>query len=161
MDLARRKALSLRPVLRPGQVVLTADTLCVDAAGRLLGTPQSGAEAWAMLRRFVAAEHRVVTGVAVMGGLTPGDEIEVFAEVAAVRWGEVSEGVLEDYAASGEWRGKAGGYNLWERVNAGWPGTVEGDEATVVGLPMRRLAGVLAGRGWWRGRVMRAYRHGL
>lgn len=43
------------------------------------------------------------------------------------------------------WAGKAGAYNLAERVEAGWPIEVEGDPGTVMGLPMRRLEARLAG----------------
>jgi predicted house-cleaning NTP pyrophosphatase (Maf/HAM1 superfamily) len=54
---------------------------------------------------------------------------------------------LEHYLNTDGWIGKAGGYNLTDRQHAGWPITVEGDPATVMGLPMNRLVGVLAGYG--------------
>lgn len=68
----------------------------------------------------------------------------LFADRAAVRYGRVSDAAVDEYVASGLWRGKAGAYNLQERLEAGWPVRCEGDPATVMGLPMRRLEPWLA-----------------
>lgn len=125
-----------------GRWVLASDTLCVGSDGDLLGTPVSEDRARAMLRGFVGSEHRVMTGVALLepgGGLRAG-----FTDVAVVRWGVVSEGAIETYLEAGSWRDKAGGYNLSERLSAGWAIEVDGDPGTVVGLPMRRLVPVLS-----------------
>ena len=46
---------------------------------------------------------------------------------------------LERYLDSGQWQGKAGAYNLLDRMNAGWPLTYEGDPTTIMGLPMNQL----------------------
>jgi len=61
------------------------------------------------------------------------------ADRAVVRVGPISDEQIEAYVASGEWRGKAGAYNLSERIEAGWPIECLGDPTTVMGLPMRRL----------------------
>jgi septum formation protein len=55
------------------------------------------------------------------------------------------------YIASGEWRGKAGGYNFTQRVEAGWPLDVRGDTDTVVGLPIRLVRSMLRQHGAARG----------
>ena len=60
-------------------------------------------------------------------------------EVATVAWGGVDAIDLGRYVASGAWRGKSGGYNLTDRVAAGWPVTVTGDGDCVVGLPWRAV----------------------
>jgi len=64
--------------------------------------------------------------------------------------GAIDDGRIEAYVWGGDWRGKAGAYNLSERVEAGWPITCEGDPATVMGLPMRRLPA-------WLGRFAEGY----
>ena len=51
--------------------------------------------------------------------------------------------VIYSYVAGGEWRGKAGAYNLSERIQAGWPIECKGDPTTVMGLPMRKLSRLL------------------
>lgn len=139
-SLAQRKARSLAKVLTEPAMILSADTICVDASGRLVGKPRDQADAEQMLRLFVNSAHWVITGVALLdtGGHHAGP-LQSFADTAIVTFGQVSDAQLADYLGSDEWRGKAGGYNLFDRQAAGWPIQVEGDPATVVGLPMRRL----------------------
>lgn len=135
---ARRKALSVE--VAPDDVVLASDTLIVYPDGvTLAGTPTTRDEARTMIKSFLNADHDVVTAV----GLRQGERIECFADRATVSVGHVDDGVLEAYLQTGAWRDKAGGYNLFDRRDAGWPITVHGDETTVVGLPMRRLAAML------------------
>lgn len=122
-----------------GATVLGADTVCaVD--GRLLGQPRDAAEAEAMIRAVEDREHEVLTGVA----LVSSENRTFLADVAVVRVGRIGDEAIGEYIASGNWRGKAGGYNLSERLEAGWPIEVTGDPGTVMGLPVRRLAPLLA-----------------
>ena len=116
--------------------ILAADTLCV-VDGELRGQPASESEARAMLMAQVNRAHEVVTGVTLL--CPRGGERLCFVDRAAVSWGAVSAPDIERYVESGLWRGKAGGYNLRERVDAGWAIRCEGDPATVMGLPMKRL----------------------
>lgn len=150
--------------LRTGDVVLGADTICVghDANGRamILSAPASEAEARAMLAQWQDGEHDVLTGVALVragaiaGAARAGSAWErageartIFVDRARVRWGRVSEIEIEGYLRSGSWRGKAGAYNLRERLGAGWPIAFAGDPATIMGLPMRRLGRALGAFG--------------
>ena len=126
-----------------GAVVVTADTMCVHA-GRGVGKPADAADARRMLRQWVEATHEVITGVAI---LHRARIVGRFTDTAAVTWGPVADDELEQYVRSGDWRGKAGGYNLFDRRDAGWPINVTGDETTVVGLPMRRLLPMLTALG--------------
>lgn len=121
-------------------VVLGADTMCVDG-GETLGKPRDADEARSMLMGFVDAEHEVVTGVAIVNAQT--GEREVFADPVTVRWGSVESGTIDRYIESGDWEGKAGGYNLAERLAEGWPIEVNGDPSSVMGLPVERVVGVL------------------
>jgi septum formation protein len=153
MELAREKAMSLRGHVELAEegMILAADTLCVDGEGRLLGQPPDREAAKAMIASFVERAHEVVSAVALLG---PGSqEPTCFADTAVVVFGEVTEGQLESYLRGEQWRGKAGGYNLFDRQAAGWPIRVEGDPTTVVGLPMRRLVPALAERGIFPGKV--------
>ena len=142
-SLARKKADSLANELVSPALILAADTICVDSAGALVGKPRDRADALVMLRSFIEAEHRVLTGVALLRVGGGEHAIESFADVAAVRFGPVSEASLAAYLETDNWQGKAGGYNLFDRQAAGWPIEVEGDPTTVVGLPMRRLVPML------------------
>ncbi len=117
-------------------IVLGADTVCVHR-GRVLGQPTDADHARAMLRELRDADHEVLTGVCLID-LSGGDR-SVFFDRAMVRVGHLGDDEIDRYVESGSWRGKAGGYNLAERLEAGWPLRCDGDPATVMGLPMRRL----------------------
>ncbi|MCC7145602.1 MAG: Maf family protein [Phycisphaeraceae bacterium] len=155
IQLAIQKALScLHANLGPqanGDQLLAADTVVVDPAGRLLGQPQGTAAARDMLNSLLGKSHHVVTGVALITrdpqpkttpsphpGLDKNHSLLSFADSAAVHFEPVSQDELEQYLASNSWQGKAGGYNLAELEHR-WPVTIQGDPATVVGLPMRKL----------------------
>ncbi|QOI99484.1 MAG: Maf family protein [Phycisphaeraceae bacterium] len=134
----------------PGvRVVLGADTACVKD-GRLIGTPRDAGEAGAMIRSLSGGTHAVVTGVSMIDVRT--GRRTLFAETATVRVGALPDTEIDAYVASGGWEGKAGGYNLRERLDAGWPIEYEGDPTTIMGLPMsavmRRLErmGLVEGR---------------
>jgi septum formation protein len=130
----------------PHWTVVGADTVCVKD-GELLGQPRDAAEAERMLRRLENGEHRVVTGVAILSGEGPVTRRrELLVDRARVRIGEIGVARIRAYVASGQWRGKAGAYNLSERLADGWPITLEGDPGTVMGLPMRRLSPILRSR---------------
>ena len=143
--LAERKAASVPPGDLPaGAVLLTADTLVVAPGGALLGTPESEAQARQTLEQLRGATHTIATGVCLRRG---NDRPASFLATARVTFGALSDALLEAYVAGGGWRGKAGGYNLSERQRDGWPVTVEGDPAAVMGLPVAALAPRLAALG--------------
>jgi septum formation protein len=135
---ARSAAESLASAaVSPVGTVLAADTVCVQD-GRILGQPVDEAHARAMLRAMRDAMHETVTGVCLVS-LSDGGRW-LFVDSATVHFGAVSDEAIERYLASGAWRGKAGAYNLQDRIDDGWPIECEGDPTTVMGLPMRRLS---------------------
>jgi len=134
-----------------GRLVIGADTTCV-MNGRMIGTPRDPEEARGMLRAFRNTEHEVLTGVALIdlrgfaGSLAelPPRRTRVFVDSASVRWGNVDDAAIEAYVEGGAWQGKAGAYNLAERLEAGWPIVWSGDPTAVMGLPMEKLGRALA-----------------
>ncbi len=138
MALAYLKAASAwRSGSTPGaSVVLGADTIVVQD-GQTFGQPTDADDARRMLMAMRDADHDVLTGVALIDART--GLREIFADRALVHVGHISDDEIELYVASGLWRGKAGGYNLSERLAAGWPITFEGDPGTIMGLPMQTL----------------------
>jgi septum formation protein len=117
-------------------VVLGADTTCV-VDGTIVGTPRDAAEARAMVKLFDSRTHDVLTGVALVD-LETGRR-ELFVDHAKVTLGSLSDAQIDEYVANGGWQGKAGAYNLSERLAAGWPLTFEGDATSIMGLPMKAL----------------------
>ena len=124
--------------------ILAADTMCV-AGGAVIGKPADAQDAARMVRGFVGTTHEVVTGMCVLDRRTGGRQI--FVDTARVTLGNLSDAAIADYAASGAWRGKAGGYNYAERLAAGWPLQCVGDSETVMGLPTRLVLPALGMRG--------------
>lgn len=138
-------------------LILAADTICIGADGLLIGQPRDRDHARCMIRSFCNATHEVVTGVALLRNDGAPDArtrnldtsaCETFADTVPVTFAALDDGVLDAYLASDAWRGKAGGYNLFDRQHAGWAITIpaEADPTTVVGLPMRKLLARLAAK---------------
>jgi septum formation protein len=139
--LAYLKAMAGASACDGDSLVLGADTTCVKVSvdgTEVLGTPRDVKDAERILRRLSDGTHRVVTGVAIVDAAT--GVREMFTDSATVRVGRLSEEQIEVYLRSGDWKGKAGAYNLRERIAAGWPIEFDGDPGTIMGLPMRLLA---------------------
>ena len=125
-------------------VVLGADTFVVKA-GRIIGKPADAADADRIIQLLSGGNHIVLSGVAIIDCRTSRPNLRrLFVDQAQVRVGEVLETERKAYIESGDWHGKAGAYNLGERIDAGWPITYEGDPTTVMGLPMRTLLPILS-----------------
>lgn len=118
-------------------IVLGADTICV-VDSTIIGQPRDAEDARRMIVSMQNRVHEVITGVALVCGSDP-QQRSLFFERAEVTLGTIDAGVLDAYIESGAWRGKAGGYNLVERLAEGWPVTYVGDPSTIVGLPVERV----------------------
>lgn len=130
-----------RATRRTPDVIVGADTACV-MDNRLIGTPTTASQARTMIADFANREHEVVSGLALICARSGR---RLLASDAARVWvGPLSDPEIDEYVASGTWQGKAGAYNLIERIAAGWPIRYEGDPATIMGLPMTILADRLA-----------------
>lgn len=122
------------------RLVLGADTVVVKQ-GAIIGQPRDEEDAARIIRLLRAGSHEVVSGVTLLD-LRSGTR-RIFVDAAAVTVGDISDDVIDEYLAGGSWRGKAGAYNLSERLEAGWPISFRGDPATIMGLPVERLMPLL------------------
>jgi septum formation protein len=136
---ARGKAHSVAAVA--GDVpVLGIDTEVV-LGGRVYGKPGDASEAEAMLEALSGKTHEVVSGLCL---LTPGWE-EVRHEVTRVSFRSLTPRELGLNVASGEWKGRAGGYAI-QGLGGALVERIEGDYLNVVGLPAALLVRLLAER---------------
>ena len=126
-----------------GELVVAADTVVVHA-GQVLGKPENGADALRMLKGLSGQVHEVVTGVALR---FPDGGSHAFADVCRVSFHPWDEAVLAAYVATGECGDKAGAYAV-QGQGAFLVDRIDGSWSTVVGLPVSRLASLLANRGW-------------
>ncbi len=125
----------------PDDVVLCADTT-VALGRRILGKPADAAEAEAFLRMMSGRRHRVITAVAVRRG----SRIWERDVATQVRMKRLSDAEIASYIASGDWRGKAGGYAIQGPAGAFIP-WINGSFTAVVGLPLAETANLLQAAG--------------
>jgi len=106
--LALRKAEAVAARLGPGGArwILGADTV-VALGGEIIGKPGSEGEAGRALRRLSGRRHEVVTAVALLDARS-GRADRRWAG-CEVEFAELSEGDVEWYVGTGEWRGPRAG----------------------------------------------------
>jgi len=120
-----------------GQIVIIgADTVCVQD-GQIIGQPDDREHAKEIINHMSGSTHEVLTGVAILDPRS--GKRDLFVDRSIVTVGGISDDEIEAYLDSELWRGKAGAYNITERLAAGWPITFTGDETSIVGLPLSRV----------------------
>lgn len=139
--LAREKARAVA-VRSPEALVLAADTV-VAVGRRFLEKAADEAEATRFLRLLSGRGHRVYTGVAVAAG----ERIVERVVETRVTFKVLSDDEIAAYVASGEWRGKAGGYGVQGRAGA-FVTRLVGSYPAVMGLPLFETVNLLNGAGW-------------
>ena len=132
-ELAQHKAEEIAAVHKD-DIVIGADTV-VAIDGMILGKPNDADDAMRMLTILSGAEHKVFTGVCIIGNGSK----TVFAEETKVRFFELTEKEKTDYIASGEPFDKAGAYGIQD-YGALLVSGITGDYYNVMGLPVGRLA---------------------
>ncbi|WP_209424848.1 Maf family protein [Pararhodobacter sp. SW119] len=123
------------------EAVLTADTT-VALGRRILGKPESAAQAAEFLLLLGGRRHSVITAIA----LRAGDRLWHREVVTAVKMKRLSDLEVNAYLDSGEWRGKAGAYGIQGRAGAFIP-WISGSFTGVVGLPLAETATLLQAAG--------------
>ncbi|RLQ87203.1 Maf-like protein [Notoacmeibacter ruber] len=123
--------------------LLAADTV-VSVGQRILPKAEMVDEASAALRLLSGRSHRVHTGICLV---TPKGHFRQKVVESRVRFKRLGGEELDAYLASGEWRGKAGGYAI-----QGLAGTfvvkLVGSYSNVVGLPLYETVSLLVGEGF-------------
>jgi len=115
----------------PQDTVLAADTV-VALGEELLGKPEDAPHARRMLRSLSGSTHRVITGVAVVA---IDQDLRIVEHVeSTVQMRVLTDDEVERYVASGDWRGKAGGYGIQD--NDPFVTCMNGSVSNVIGLPM-------------------------
>lgn len=137
--MAREKAQAVQA--DAGDVVLCADTT-VAVGRRILGKPEDADEARAFLKLMSGRRHRVITALAVRKG----DQLWERDVVSSVRMKTLNAREMDDYIATGDWQGKAGGYGIQGPASAFIP-WISGSFTAIVGLPLAETASVLQAAG--------------
>jgi len=126
----------------PYAIVLAADTV-VALGKQLLGKPLDEQHARQMLQTLSGTTHEVTTGIAVVCRATH------FARedrvLSTVQMRKMSPIEIDDYVATRQWEGKAGGYGIQDKDP--FVTRISGDLTNIVGLPMERTVQLLAEAG--------------
>jgi septum formation protein len=121
--------------------VLAADTVVV-IGGEILGKPADEADAAGMLSRLSGRRHEVITAYHIRHRAT----IVERAVTTAVTFRLLSPAEIDAYVASGEWRGKAGGYAV-QGIAALFATELRGSLTNVIGLPLAEVVADLRASG--------------
>ena len=139
--LSLRKAGAAAEKAGAEDIVIAADTV-VALDGSVLGKPRGEADAFAMLSSLSGREHHVYTGMTVLQG----DRAVTEHEETAVAFRALEPDEIWGYIATGEPMDKAGAYGI-QGYGCVLVEGISGDYYNVMGLPVCRLARMLAGFG--------------
>jgi septum formation protein len=146
--LARAKAEAALEMVRmddelKGAYILSADTV-VAVGRRILPKAELLDQAAQCLRLLSGRNHRVHSAVCLV---TPNEAFRHRLVETRVRFKRLSDEDIEAYLASGEWRGKAGGYAV-QGIAGSFVVKIVGSYTNVVGLPLYETTTLLAGEGY-------------
>src|SRR6187551_437769 len=146
--LARAKAEAALELVRmdeelKGSYILAADTV-VAVGRRILPKAELLDEAAQCLRLLSGRNHRVYTSICLV---TPKESFRQRLVETRVRFKRLSSEDIEAYLASGEWRGKAGGYAA-QGIAGSFIVKMVGSYTNVVGLPLYETVSLLSGEGF-------------
>lgn len=139
--LAHAKAEALSIAYAEARIIGSDTVVALD--GQPFGKPVDAADAKRMLGALAGRRHRVFTGVAVsMGGVTT-----TRLAVSEVEMSALTSDQINDYWATEEPIGKAGGYAI-QGIGAQFIVSLTGSYSAVMGLPLYETAELLRATGF-------------
>lgn len=123
--------------------ILAGDTV-VACGRRILPKADTEDRARRCLGLLSGGRHRVIGSVAL---IAPGSALRSRLVTTVVTFKRLSTEETAAYLASGEWRGKAGGYAIQGLAGA-FVTRINGSYSNVVGLPVHETAMLLHGSGY-------------
>jgi septum formation protein len=126
-----------------GFYLIAADTV-VCVGRRILPKCEVVDEAAQCLRLLSGRPHRVYSAISL---ITPKGTRRRRLVETRVRFKRLTSDEIDAYLASGEWRGKAGGYAI-QGLAAAFVVKLVGSYSSVVGLPLYETLSLLAGEGY-------------
>lgn len=132
--ISRKKADAYRALMRPGELMLTADTI-VWLDGKVLEKPKDREDAMRMLREMSGRTHEVFTGVCI----TTPEWQRSFAAETEVRFSDLSEEEITYYVDKYQPMDKAGAYGVQEWIGFIGVENISGSYYNIMGLPVQRL----------------------
>ena len=134
LSLAGHKADQVMHLVRPGDVVITADTV-VWCNNMLLNKPADREEAISMLEILSGERHRVITGVCLFSGISR----ETFYSETFVKFKTLTTEEIAYYVDNYKPYDKAGAYGIQEWIGFIGVEGISGSYFNVMGLPVQKL----------------------
>lgn len=140
LEIAERKRQAYTGRMQETTLLITADTIVVAPSGEILGKPTDRADAERMLRLLSQGWHEVLTAVTI----STLERVERLVCSTEVWLSELSAADIAYYLDRYEPYDKAGAYGIQEWVGYRAIREIRGSFYNVMGLPVHRLAEVLA-----------------
>ena len=132
--ISKEKADAYKPMLQPGELIITADTI-VWLNGEVLGKPHDREDAISMLHKLSGNTHEVFTGVT----LTTTEKQHSFYAETKVSFAQLSDEEIVYYVDKYQPFDKAGSYGVQEWIGFIGVERIEGSYFNVMGLPVQRI----------------------
>ena len=137
--LSLQKSLAFADEELPADYLLITSDTVVICEGEILGKPKDREDAARMLELLSGKTHHVVTGVTVRSA----EKTKSFAVRSNVTFAELEQDEIDYYIEHCKPYDKAGAYGIQEWIGYVGISGLEGSFYNVMGLPTRKLYGVL------------------
>ena len=137
--LSMQKSLAFADEELPADYLLITSDTVVICEGEILGKPKDREDAERMLQLLSGKTHHVVTGVTVRSA----EKTESFAVRSNVTFAQLDDEEIDYYIEHCKPYDKAGAYGIQEWIGYVGISGLEGSFYNVMGLPTRKLYGVL------------------
>jgi len=134
-NLAYNKAFDVAKRIKEDALIIGADTIVV-IDNKILGKPESKAQAYEMLNKLSGKTHLVVTAIAVIS--TPSLDFKIKSTTTKVTFEKLTHEQIEYYIENFKPFDKAGSYGIQELPD-GYIKGIEGSLDNVIGLPSDTL----------------------
>ena len=143
-DYARRMAREKALAVQGGDAHVLAGDTVVALGRRILPKAEDEATARRCLELLSGRRHKVLSAVALRA---PDGTLRDRLSETVVRFKPLSPQEIDDYVASGDWHGKAGGYAI-QGLAEGLIAWIQGSHSGVVGLPLYETRALLKAAGF-------------
>ena len=121
---------------RHENAIVIGSDLMVSFQDKQIGKPDNAEDAKRILKILRGETHQVLTATTVINTKT--GEINTIEESANIKMRQYSDREIEQYVSTGEPLDKGGAYAIQGRGRS-LVESINGDEATIIGLPMQEL----------------------
>ena len=137
--LARLKGGALLDQIKPGEILLAADTVVIHN-NEVLGKPENEAQAIQILSRLGGGYHSVLTGVYISDGI----KHSTFGVETIVEMDKLTEQEAAYYVKKYKPYDKAGSYGIQEWIGWAKIKQIQGSYSNIMGLPTREVYAALS-----------------